>query len=337
MNVDSVLIIGPPASFPTALDAAVQQAFPQVNPIVLSDLAAVGEQGRGNGVELLLLAGDAGPAAFPPEERLDAENLPRWGILRFGSESPAIAPLGWTVPQLVPLLREAAARHRLSRESARLRGELLTMARRVSHDLRTPLGGILATVDMLPETLSRGGASTQSIFSSVDEITKIINRTGFLLKAIAEPLPRKTVNMGMAVQAAIARLERFISEKQAALYQPPSWPEVEGVAPWLELIWWNLLHNALQHTGPSPVISLGWEKVGQGHHFWIRDSGPGFKIKPPHDGFCPFHLLHDPNASHGLGLPIVRRLTELQGGHCGYTPEENGGSIFHFTLIDSQA
>ncbi|MEI9866472.1 MAG: hypothetical protein WDN00_18335 [Limisphaerales bacterium] len=41
----------------------------------------------------------------------------------------------------------------LLRENARLRGDLLTIAVRVSHDLRTPLGGIVNTGELLKEIL----------------------------------------------------------------------------------------------------------------------------------------------------------------------------------------
>ncbi len=336
MKVLSVLTLGAASAFPPALAGALAKAFPLAVSTPVPDLATAVAHPACPGLELLLIAPEEPAGGTRPEDLLDAESLPRWAVLRFGGEPGSLPPDGWTVETLSHVLTEAAARHALSRDHARLRGDLLTMARRVSHDLRTPLGGIIATVDMLAETLPSTSDSTKPVFSSIDEITKIITRTSFLLKAIAQPLPRKSLNMGTAVQEALLRLERPLYQKQAVLHQPDSWPTVEGVAPWLELIWWNLIHNALQHSGPSPVITLGWEKESHGHRFWIRDSGPGVPARPSHEVFWPFHLLHDPNATHGLGLPIVRRLTELQGGHCGYTPEPGGGSLFHFTLPNPQ-
>ena len=335
MKVLSILMIGAPSAFPPALAESVTEAFPLAVSTAVPDLATAMAHPVCPGLEFLLLAPDNPEGGARPEDLLDEESLPRWAVLRFGGATGSISCDGWTKAQLIPLLQETAARHALSRDNARLRGELLTMARRVSHDLRTPLGGIIATVDMLAETIPSASDSTKPVFSSIDEITRIITRTSFLLKAIAQPLPRKTLNMGAAVQEALLRLEQTIYQKQTTVHQPGSWPTVEGVAPWLELIWWNLIHNALKHTGPSPVITLGWEKETDGHRFWIRDSGPGLTAKSTHELFNPFHLLHDPNASHGLGLPIVRRLTELQGGQCGYLPEPGGGSSFHFTLPDS--
>ena len=43
----------------------------------------------------------------------------------------------------------------LLQENKRLRGDLLTVARRISHDLRTPLGAIVTTGEIVKEVLQR--------------------------------------------------------------------------------------------------------------------------------------------------------------------------------------
>jgi signal transduction histidine kinase len=112
--------------------------------------------------------------------------------------------------------------------------------------------------------------------------------------------------------------------------QPESWPEVRGVPTWLEVIWWNLLMNALQHGNPGR-IEIGWRKNGEDHQFWVADHGGGVPETRRSALFVPFDLLHEPDAGSGLGLSIVRRLVELQGGGCGY--EQNRlGTRFFFTL-----
>src|ERR1700722_11966956 len=155
------------------------------------------------------------------------------------------------------LTPDAAAREvrqdQLLLENARLRGDLLTVAIRVSHDLRTPLGGIVNTGELLQEILSEkepaAAALADSLFISVDEMSKLISQIRIVTKASADPKPKERVNMAEIVSGVLQRLESRILKKSATIAEPGSWPEVNGVVDWLEFIWWNFLANALQHAG----------------------------------------------------------------------------------------
>ena len=114
--------------------------------------------------------------------------------------------------------------------------------------------------------------------------------------------------------------------------QPADWPVVPGVPAWLELVWGNLLANALAHAGAERRIELGWTEAPGGWRFSVEDRGPGVAPRVVGSLFQPFHLLHRPNAPRGWGLPIVQRLVEMQGGSCGYEPRAGGGARFFFTL-----
>src|ERR1700722_210151 len=147
-------------------------------------------------------------------------------------------------------LAQDAATHKVTqeqllRENARLRGDLLTIAVRVSHDLRTPLGGIVNTGELLKEILiekeSAAAALADSLFTSVDEMSKLIGQIRVITKASADPKPKERVNMAKIVSGVLQRLESRILKKQATVAEPDSWPEVNGVAEWLEFIWWNLV------------------------------------------------------------------------------------------------
>ncbi len=327
MKTISIFQTGPDGAFPDRIREAARLAFGEPEFIPLFPGTAPPEC---SGPEMLWMASGTAEDAARAALAQDAEDLPRWAVLRFADDALPIQ--GWLLPQLVGLLKEAAARHELARENARLRGDLLTMSRRIGHDLRTPLGGLLATLDMLAETVPSGPALTQPVFASVDEITRIINRTGLLLKATSQPLAKSPVQMGLVVHAAIERLQRPLMEKQAIIHQPGTWPEIPGVGPWLEVIWWNLLHNAIHHGGAAPLIRLEWEPLPQGWRFLVLSPAPGPAKSAPADSFPAFHRLHDTNASRGLGLAIVRRLTELQGGQCGGFTHADGSAVFHFTL-----
>jgi len=107
---------------------------------------------------------------------------------------------------------------------------------------------------------------------------------------------------------------------------------VPGVLAWLEMIWWQLLLNALKHAGPKPRIELGWETRRDSLRFWIRDQGPGVPDALRGKLFQEFDSLHAKPSVPGLGLSIVQRLVDLQGGACGHEKPEHGGACFFFTL-----
>ena len=231
-----------------------------------------------------------------------------------------------------PSARAAA----LADENARLRGDLLTMSRRISHDLRTPLSGIGIACTALAEGRadrdSPDAALARSIAECVDEIAALIERVSFVVKASAEPKEMERVAMAEVVWAALQRLERRILKSGAVVSHPPSWPAVAGVATWLEAVWANLIANALQYAGSEPRIELGWAPDKDEYLFWIDDRGPGVPEKQAATLFESFDHMHRINAPHGLGLAIVHRLVTLQGGRCGYTPRQGGGSHFFFVI-----
>jgi signal transduction histidine kinase len=237
------------------------------------------------------------------------------------------------------LEQDAAARNitqdQLLRENARLRGDLLTVAVRVTHDLRTPLGGIVITGELLKEALIEkelaAAALADPLFTSVDEMSKLIGQIRVITKAAADPKPKERVKMAEIVSGVLQRLESRILKTQATVSGPGSWPEVNGVADWLEFIWWSFLANALQHAGEKLQIELNWGQEKNGFRFQVCDNGVGVPAEVRTRLFQPFDTLHKPGSTFGLGLSVVQRLVDLQGGDCGYEPLP-AGSLFFFTL-----
>ncbi len=224
----------------------------------------------------------------------------------------------------------------IERENARLRGDLMTLAKRFSHDLRTPLGGIVSAAEAIKEVLAQHDPSSvalaNSLLASADEMTQIIKQVSFVSRASAQPMPKTMVHMAEPVFAALQRLESRILKCQTTVKEPQAWPVMPGVMAWLEMIWWHLLLNAVKHGGPNRHIELGWTAQKGSLRFWVHDNGPGVPEVLSGKLFTEFHLLHAEQTVPGLGLSIVQRLVELQGGECGHERPEQGGALFFFTL-----
>ena len=196
------------------------------------------------------------------------------------------------------------------------------------------MGGIITNCEVLREMLPVKGAASESfltpIFDSAEEMRKLIERVSFVLKASANPTANARVQMGDIVFRALQSVENKILKKKITVSEPAIWPQVTGVPSWLEVVWQNLLLNALNHG--KNRIELGWGEEQRQFRFWISNDGNVVPAEKHKKLFQPFDSLHEPGATCGLGLAIVQRLTALQGGRCGYETQFDGSPCFYFTL-----
>lgn len=331
MNADSLVIV----------HNAVNRAFPQASFVILDSVDEALNRAPMPGGELLILAGPDDASVAKATKLTDANLLRRWAIVVLGVAQPAngveiVSQQECNEQVLVRAFQSAVVHHGLLRENERLQNDLRTLAYRISHDLRTPLGGILSTGEVLKELLAELDPSrvplTKPLFDSADDLGKLVDRVSMLLKASVNPAPKKTLAMGEIVWAVLQRQERQILKTGFVITQPDSWPEVEAVSSWLEAVWGNLLSNALQHGKTTTRIDLGWSQNEGEYGFSVTDDGVGISSEAVGNLFQPFHMLYHTSARKGLGLSIVQRLIELQGGRCVYEPSVNGGACFCFTL-----
>lgn len=288
------------------------------------------------------------PQASPGELALaaaatDARNRLRWAIV-VADPTPApadsavvnVTPADWNEPVVRQAMTLAVRLRGLLAASARLRGDVRTVVRRMGHDLRSPLNCILtaseAMVDPDDSPNSARSQLARSVGDAVEEVMKLFERVGYVLKASGPPPERQPVVMEEVVRGAIERFEIRLRKADITVTQPASWPIIDGVPTWLDVIWTNLLANSFVHAGPNGRIDLGWDALPDGHRFWIRDNGTAVEAGQAAHFFFPFERLSETSAPRGLGLPIVRRLVELHGGHCGYEPAVTGSGAFYFVV-----
>jgi signal transduction histidine kinase len=334
------MMMGNAPEFRTIASAGVELAYSGavVKSVDSITDAAAATGDRGDVVLALLrpARGDITAAAAA----VDRFGLPRWGVVVFGDvevpDEVVCISRGDEAPSHVAhSFRLAATMQRWRRESARSRGDLAAIGTRVAHDLRSPLGGLLTTVEVLKEVIGEGAPDRMALLDSIVEssegLTKLIRQLSVLTKASGGENPRERCNMSQPFWAAFQRIERDALACGASVTRPAIWPDVIGDPGWIETMWHALLCNSLHHGGPKPRIEVGWTRREGQNRFWLMDPGEVLPAKRA-TLFQPFHTLDRPNAPRGLGLPIVQRLAEIQGGTSGYEPVPTGGSCFFFTL-----
>jgi PAS domain S-box-containing protein len=221
--------------------------------------------------------------------------------------------------------------------------ELNAFAHTVAHDLKNPLALVIGFAETLTQAhaeLSAGETQKylQSIAQNSRKMENIIDELLLLAQIREEEICLAPLDMGCIVTEAQQRLAHLIEQHQATIIapQPESWPQALGYAPWVEEVWGNYLSNAIQHSGASPRVELGFDLPTDGEvRFWVKDNGPGIPPAKQAGLFVPFtHLAQSRGKGHGLGLSIVRRIVEKLGGQVDV--ESRGlagqGSLFSFTL-----
>ncbi|MFP4346121.1 MAG: histidine kinase N-terminal 7TM domain-containing protein [Anaerolineales bacterium] len=230
--------------------------------------------------------------------------------------------------------------------------ELDAFAHTVAHDLKTPLTVIVGFGELLrsrydalsPEFVRE---NLERVTDTAHKMVSIINEL-LLLSSIRqlEEVPRQPLQMAEVVREVEKRLATMLSEYEAEIQTPETWPTALGHAPWVEEVWVNYISNALKYGGTPPRVELGYTLPEAGNplpasnrqqppmiKFWVRDNGPGLTAAEQKRLFTQFTRLHEVRAEgHGLGLSIVERIISRLGGEVGVQSEPGAGSTFWFTL-----
>ncbi|MEW2139071.1 HAMP domain-containing sensor histidine kinase [Streptomyces sp. NPDC005409] len=186
----------------------------------------------------------------------------------------------------------------------------------VAHELRTPVGGLLAAVDLLPpgdtEDLIR--ARVRDLRGLVEDLLEISR-----LDAGAERPVRAHVPLGAVVREAVARtgLDTAVTVNESKT------STVETDPRRLERIISNLVVNAHRHGAGTPV-----EVTVEGRTVAVRDHGPGFPPDLLLHGPRRFHRATPQRApGHGLGLTIAQGQANLLGADLHLTNAPTGGAL----------
>lgn len=218
--------------------------------------------------------------------------------------------------------------------------ELDMFARTVAHDLKNPLANIIGSLELLElsarplldenmqKTLQLGVRGSRKMANIIDELL-------LLASVRRDEVPIEPLPMFEVVILAQDRLTHMISDYNAEIILPESWPTAMGYAPWVEEIWANYLSNGMKYGGRPPRLEVGGESLANGRiRFFVKDNGDGLTEEQQDQLFTEFSRLEHPEEihGHGLGLSIVQRIIKRLGGEVGVESEVGQGSTFYFTL-----
>jgi PAS domain S-box-containing protein len=218
-----------------------------------------------------------------------------------------------------------------------------------SHDLQEPLRKIRVFSDRVLETqgsildaqnrdfLARAIAAAQRMQSLIDDLLAYSRVT-------AKALHIARVDLGQVVAAVVDDLTLRI-EQTGARVLVDALPAIEGDATQLRQLFQNLIGNALKYAAPDRAPAVRVSSTADelaGRPAWricIEDNGIGFDNRHAEKIFAPFQRLHTRQEydGSGIGLAIVKRITNRHGGTVSARGEPGVGATFVVILPASQS
>jgi signal transduction histidine kinase len=215
----------------------------------------------------------------------------------------------------------------------------------VSHDLKTPLvtiRGFLGYLeeDMLKGNIERFKQDAKRIENAVDKMNNLLkdllelSRVGRLMN------PPVTVSFDELVHEALELVRGRLVEHNVKVHTLPNLPIVHVDKPHLIMALQNLIDNAAKYMGnqKNPRIEIGTAGEENGKKiFFVRDNGMGINAEYFEQVFGLFNKLDVRSEGTGVGLALVKRIIEVNGGRIWVESETGAGSTFYFTLQGSSA
>ena len=231
---------------------------------------------------------------------------------------------------------ETARAVAVARRSDELKTALL---RAVTHNLRTPLASIKASVSGLRQPEATFSEEDRAeLLAEIEEeadrldrlVTNLLNASR--LEAGGLTLSAHPQDLGELVGAAVDRLQPRFAGRSVGVDIPEELPPVACDYTQIDQVVTNLLENALLHTPPgTPVLARASRQDGV-VRVEVVDRGPGVPAAERERLFRPFERGQTHAPGSGLGLTIARGFVEAHGGKLWLEDGPGAGARFVFTL-----
>lgn len=234
------------------------------------------------------------------------------------------------------ILRDVTDQRRTEAELARSRALAAVgeMAAKLAHEVKNPLAGIYAAVQVLARDLAPADPR-RAIFDEIGAEVRRVDQTVIDLLRFSRPVPPRLRPTSLAALArdVLEPLRRAHPSVELAIDVPADLVltiDERMIGQALE----NLVANALQAVEGrgTRVCVLAHRELGH-VAIEVRDDGPGIPPAQREEVFEPFFTTK--TRGTGLGLPIARKNAEVHGGSLELDDAPEGGARFTLRLARS--
>ncbi|HZE27706.1 MAG TPA: ATP-binding protein [Terriglobales bacterium] len=233
---------------------------------------------------------------------------------------------------------ENLSRTEAARASEQLRSVLLDS---VTHEFRTPLTAIKASVTSLLSNSQMDGSQKQELLTVINEESDRLNRLVGEAAEMAQ-LDANQVELHLAshpipeaLDSALEDSKQVLGKHPVEVRLPATLPPVRMDATRIKEVLMHLLENAAKYSPPESPIHITGEVRNRTLMTSVSDRGAGIDDFEQALIFDKFYRGRNQRLTvqgTGMGLAIAKAIVEAHGGTMGVTSQLGHGSVFYFTL-----
>ncbi len=222
----------------------------------------------------------------------------------------------------------------------RINNELEEFNYVVAHDLKAPLRSIYSFSQLLQRTDSKNisaagndyiGFIQQSAMRLQETIEDLLSFSGIDKTENTET----QVDLNSILDDTLSNLQGIIEVKNVQIKRNEL-PTISANPAHMLQVFQNLLSNGIKYQpiDNQPIINIDCASKGNDWLFAVKDNGIGINKEYEDKVFRIFQRLHsgEEYTGTGIGLPIVKKIIESNGGKIWFESELGKGTTFFFTL-----
>lgn len=209
-----------------------------------------------------------------------------------------------------------------------------------SHQLRTPLSALRLRLENLESHVDPvGQGGLEGAIGELDRLSRLVDGLLVLARADSGSATAERIDLGALVRDRVDLWSALAAEQDVRVVAAIEGSIAVRATPGrLDQVLDNLVENALAVSPPNGTITVSAASAAGVVELHVRDQGPGMTDEELVRAFDRFWRSERTQAEGtGLGLPIVRRLVESDGGSIELGPAAGGGLDVTIALVGASA
>lgn len=204
----------------------------------------------------------------------------------------------------------------------------------VVHDIQTPLNNLHSAAKLIGSNPNR----TDDLVVMTEMIKRSSGRLNEYVSGLMQYYRSDTLDLDDPVEVDLNTyfkdLPLLVNLPEGSdLITPETSKVIQIRRVVLDHILVNLINNGIRHNSNSVKrIEVGFEETKEAFQFSVSDNGNGIDSADFDAIFNMLNTLDNPSAGSGIGLAVVKKLVEKEGGEVQVDSSIGSGSVFRFTI-----